>query len=128
MKMWEFRFATACCVGMVAVFAVGGAEIVSAETVKKVEPYSQEAFLDAAYSNCSEKQNRESRVCKCERHFIAGDRLTDDDKKMAYSYWVDRENYVTMFEAKKKADPKWLAGFSERFNNMQAYILSMCGG
>jgi len=89
--------------------------------------YTNQGFLDAAHKNCSEVQQRAPRSCECEQKLISGDRLSNDDKEMAYYYWVDRKEYGKRFEKKKKADPKWQAGFAQRFNNLQALIMSACG-
>lgn len=108
-----------------AVFALlGMANTAQADDTPK--GFSDQAFVDAAFDNCATVENRSAKSCECERKLI-GDRVGLDDKKMAYLYWTDKKEFVTRFNAKKKADPTWQKGFSERFSNLQALIIAACG-
>jgi len=96
-------------------------------TANAAPQFTDQGFLDAAHANCLEVQQRAPRSCICEQKLISGDRLSKDDKEMAYYYWVDKKEYAKRFEKKNKSDPKWHAGFAQRFNNLQALIISACG-
>ncbi len=111
------------CVLIVFAFPV----LAVAETTEKTAPaFSDEAFLDAAYNNCATVENRSAQSCACERKLI-GDRVNQDDKQMAFLYWTNKKVFVEKFEARRKADPTWQKGFSERFSNLQAVIFAACG-
>ncbi len=107
-------------------FLVGlGMGGVRAET--KTPEFTNQRFVDAAHNNCTMVQGRPPRSCECERKLISGDRLSDEDKEMAYYFWVDKKEYAKRFEAKKKANPEWQSGFAQRFNDLQALIITACG-
>ncbi len=94
--------------------------------VAALKDFSKEAFVDAAYNNCATVENRSAKSCECERKLI-GDRVNDDDQQMAYLYWTNKDAFVTRFQARRAADPKWQAGFSDRFSNLQALVIAACG-
>lgn len=113
--------------------AAPGAEEKAANAAKGEEAaaaalkdFSKDAFIDAAYNNCATFENRSAKSCECERKLI-GDRVDEDDQQMAYLYWTNKEAFVTRFQARRGSDPKWQAGFSERFSNLQALIIAACG-
>ncbi len=97
-----------------------------AAAVAALKDFSKDAFVDAAYNNCATVENRSAKSCECERKLI-GDRVNEDDQQMAYLYWTNKEAFVTRFQARREADPKWQAGFSDRFSNLQALIIAACG-
>lgn len=94
--------------------------------VAALKDFSKDAFVDAAYNNCATVENRSAKSCECERKLI-GDRVGEDDQQMAYLYWTNKEAFVTRFQARREADPKWQAAFSDRFSNLQALIIAACG-
>jgi hypothetical protein len=98
----------------------------SKEIQTEIKGFNDEAFLDAAYDNCATVENRSAKSCNCERKLI-GDRVSLDDKKMAYLYWTDKERFVKEFEVRKQADPNFAKAFSERFSGLQATIIAACG-
>lgn len=89
-------------------------------------PYTEQGFLDAAYKNCAEVENREAKSCECEQKLIR-DRVEPDDKEMAYYYWVDQATYMTRYNENSAKDPEWAKRFSDRFNTIQALIIAACG-
>ena len=72
---------------------------------------------------CGEAQPE---VCACEQKLIK-DRLSAEDKEMAYYYWTDKTKFVEKFEEKRGADESWQAGFGERFSILQALVIAACG-
>lgn len=89
-------------------------------------PYSEQGFLDAAYKNCAEVENREAKSCECEQKLIK-DRVEPADKEMAYYYWVDQKTYMTRYNEYATKDPEWAGKFSDRFTAIQALIIAACG-
>jgi len=98
----------------------------STEIVTEIEGFSNQAYLDAAYDNCATVLNRSAKSCNCERKIIA-DRVSLDDKKMAYLYWTDKERFKKEYDLRVQADEKFKADFSERFSMLQATIFAACG-
>lgn len=115
-----------CSGALMVAFFVGCAGAM-AEGAKEATGYSKQGFLDAALTNCIETENRPPKSCKCEQMLIDSDRLTDDEKEMAFYFWTDRPEFVKRFEARKAQDPEWPAKFSQKFTNLQALIVSACG-
>lgn len=103
---------------MLALWACGGAG--AAET------YTEQNFMDAAHDNCSRVEKRNPKSCACEQKLIK-DRLSAEDKEMAYYYWTDQAKFVEKFEEKRRADDKWQEGFGERFTNLQVLVIAACG-
>lgn len=90
--------------------------------------FSEQAFLDAAYNNCATLENRSAKSCDCEQKLMRDpERMSREDKEMAYYYWADKERYIKEFEAKKAADPKWQQAFAMRMANVQALVIAACG-
>lgn len=89
-------------------------------------PYTVQGFLDAAYKNCAEVENREAKSCECEQKLIK-DRVEPADKEMAYYYWVDQKTYMTRYNENVAKDSEWAAKFSDRFTTIQALIIAACG-
>ena len=114
---------------LVAAGTIGlvGQGAVVAETPANVKPYTKQGFLEAAHDNCMVVQNREPRACKCEQKLVDSDRLSEDEKQMAFYYWTNRDEFKKRFDANKKADPEWPAAFSKKFTELQALIISACG-
>lgn len=121
------RVSHAVCVTALAIALSFGSALrgIAEETDKKLT-YSKEKFLAAALENCSVVQNRAPASCKCEQQIIEGDRLTEDDKKMAFYYWTDKLRFKKEFESRRAADAAWQKGFSDRFMNMQALVMAAC--
>lgn len=90
--------------------------------------FSEEAFLEAAYNNCTTFEQRGPKSCECEQKLMRDpDRMSREDKEMAYYYWADKERYIKEFQARKAADPNWQKAFAERMANVQALVISACG-
>lgn len=100
----------------------------SAAFAQEKKEFSEEAFLDAAYNNCATVENRPAKSCDCEQKLMRDpDRLTREDKELAYYYWADKDRYIKEFEARRKADPKWQEQFALRMSNVQALVIAACG-
>jgi hypothetical protein len=90
------------------------------------EPFSEQRFMDAAFDNCARVENRQSKSCECEQKLIK-DRLSPEDKEMAYYYWTDKPKFAEKFEEKRRSDDKWQEAFGERFATLQALVIAACG-
>jgi hypothetical protein len=102
-----------------------GASLALGEEKKE---FSEEAFLDAAYNNCATVENRGAKSCDCEQKLMRDpDRMSREDKEMAYYYWADKDRYIKEFEARRKADPKWQEAFALRMAQVQALVIAACG-
>jgi hypothetical protein len=109
-----------------AALSLAGAIVLAAGARAAPPPYSEQGFLDAAYKNCAEVENREAKSCECEQKLIK-DRVEPADKEMAYYYWVDQKTYMTRYNENATKDPEWAAKFSDRFTTIQALIIAACG-
>ncbi|CFX34051.1 protein of unknown function [Candidatus Filomicrobium marinum] len=90
--------------------------------------FSEQGFLSAAYDNCATVENRNPKSCECEQKLMSDpDRMSLEDKQMAFYYWRDKERYIKEFEAKRTADPKWQEAFALRMAQVQALIIAACG-
>lgn len=114
MRMVRRSSALALALGMVL---VGGARAQAAEA------YNEQGFMEAAQDNCSRVERRDAKSCACEQKLIK-DRLSAEDKEMAYYYWTDKAKFAEKFEEKRQ---KWQAGFGERFSLLQALVIAACG-
>lgn len=102
-----------------------GASVALGEEKKE---FSEQGFLDAAYNNCATIENRGVESCDCEQKLMRDpDRMSREDKEMAYYYWADKDRYIKEFEAKRKADPKWHEAFALRMAQVQALVIAACG-
>jgi len=109
--------------------AIAGASAVlfaCASLAASALPYSEQGFLDAAYKNCAEVENREAKSCECEQQLIK-DRVEPADKEMAYYYWVDQATYLARYNENVSKDPQWAQKFADRFTTIQALIIAACG-
>jgi hypothetical protein len=97
-----------------------------APVVEAGEPFSEQRFMDTAFDNCARVENRHSKSCEFEQKLIK-DRLSSDDKEMAYYYWTDEPRFAEKFEEKRRADDKWQEAFGERFATLQALVIAACG-
>lgn len=111
-----------------AAMSLAGALAVATASSARAEPppYSEQGFLDAAYKNCAQVENREAKSCECEQKLIK-DRVEPADKEMAYYYWVDQKTYMTRYNEYATKDPEWAGKFSDRFTTIQALIIAACG-
>ncbi len=106
----------------------------AAEETKNQAVYSEEAFLDAALTSCVQS-GRSSRVCSCELKLLSDetaiknkeDRLTTEDKEMAFFFYVDKARFKKEAEEKRTTNPKWAANFSRKMTHLQALVITACG-
>ena len=111
---------------------------VAEEEAKKEKPtptYTNEAFLDAAFTNCVEVMGRSPEACTCEQKLLNDetvikkqeDRLTKEDKEMAFYYYVDQARFKKETQTKRTNNPRWAANFSRKMTHLQALIIAACG-
>lgn len=90
--------------------------------------FSEQGFLDAAYDNCATVENRNPKSCECEQKLMSNpERMSLEDKEMAFYYWRNKDRYIKEFEAKRTADPKWQEAFALRMSQIQALVIAACG-
>lgn len=111
-----------------SVAALAGAIVLgfAAVAMAAAPPYSEQGFLDAAFKNCAEVENREAKSCECEQKLIK-DRVEPADKEMAYYYWVDQATYMNRYSELSSKNPEWAKNFADRFTMIQALIIAACG-
>ncbi len=90
--------------------------------------FTEQGFLDAAYNNCATVENRSAKSCECERKLMSDPaRLGEEDKRMAFYYWTDKDRFIKEYQSRAAADPKWKEAFALRMSNIQALVIAACG-
>ena len=105
------------------------------EQPKSPAVYSEEGLLDAAFDSCISVAGRSARACNCEKRILSDettiekkeDRLTLEDKEMAFFYYVDRARFRKEVQAKRESDASWVANFSRKMTHLQALMIGACG-